>query len=77
MHRNYKPTCKVVVLQIFCLPHVLIAFVICGSTLGGTPIFYLVLFVINRMKNSREASVSDVSLNFDSRSQLKMISTPS
>lgn len=77
MHRNYKPTCKVVVLQIFCLRHVLIAFVICESSLGGTPIFYLVLFVINRMKNSREASVSDVSLNFDSRSQLKMLSTPS
>ena len=77
MHRNYKPTCKVVVLQIFCLPHVLIAFVICESSLGGTPIFYLVLFVINRMKNSREASVSDVSLNFDSRSPLKMLSTPS
>ena len=77
MHRNYKPTCKVVVLQIFCLPHVLIAFVICESSLGGTPNFYSVLFVINRTKNSREASVSDVSLNFDSRSQLKMLSTPS
>ena len=77
MLRNYKPTCKVVVRQIFCLPHVLIAFVICESSLGGTPIFYLVLFVINRMKNSREASVSDVSLNFDSRSPLKMLSTPS